>query len=52
MATMALPAARISAEDIGFACLQVGSIADHFDDELKERFGGTTMFGSSPGLMN
>jgi hypothetical protein len=52
MAGMALSAARVSAEDIGFACLQVGSIADHFDDELKARFGGTTMFGSGSGLVN
>ena len=52
MAGMDLSPARISADDIGFACLQVGSIADHFDDELKARFGGTTMFGSDAGLPN
>jgi hypothetical protein len=52
IAGMELWAARILADDIGFACLQVGSIADHFDDELKLRFAGATMFGTTPGRPN
>jgi len=49
MAALELPAAGVTAEDIAFACMQVGSIADHFDDELQGRFGGTTMFGPQAG---
>jgi Putative bacterial sensory transduction regulator len=52
IAGMELSAARISADDIGFACLQVGSIADHFDDELRLRFAGATLFGTTPGRPN
>jgi hypothetical protein len=52
MATGEVPAARITADDIAFACLQVGSIADHFGGELRERFGGATMSRLRPGRMN
>ncbi|MDP9232949.1 MAG: YbjN domain-containing protein [Actinomycetota bacterium] len=46
MATMEVSAAGITVDDIAFTCLQVGGIADHFDEELQQRFGGITMFGS------
>lgn len=46
MAGTEVSAAGITPDQIAFACLQVGSIADHFDDELQQRFGGTTMFGT------
>ncbi len=41
-----MAAAGITPDQIAFACLQVGSIADHFYDELQLRFGGTTRFGA------
>ncbi len=35
MAAMEVPAVSLTADDVAFACLQVGSIADHFDDKLR-----------------
>ena len=42
-----LPAIGLTADEVAFACFQVGAIADHFDDELQTTFGGKTMFGAS-----
>jgi hypothetical protein len=47
MASIEIPVFHLSAEDIGFACLQLGNVSDHFDGELQQRFGGSTMFESS-----
>ena len=52
MASIELPAFHITADDIGFACLQLGSIADHFDGELQKRFGGKTMVAATKKLLN
>lgn len=52
MAAMEVSAVHITADNIAFACLQVGSIADHFDDELRKRFGGKTMFEETRILVN
>jgi hypothetical protein len=52
MAALEVPAVQITADQIVFACLQVGSIADHFDDELRARFGGTTLFAGQRALVN
>ena len=43
LAILAVPAVRITAEGIAFACLQVANIANHFGAELGARFGGAMM---------
>jgi T3SS (YopN, CesT) and YbjN peptide-binding chaperone 1/T3SS (YopN, CesT) and YbjN peptide-binding chaperone 3 len=45
-------AIRITADHVAFACLQLGSLADHLDDELRERFGGSTAFPTERKLLN
>jgi T3SS (YopN, CesT) and YbjN peptide-binding chaperone 1/T3SS (YopN, CesT) and YbjN peptide-binding chaperone 3 len=47
MAAIELPAAGLSGEYVAQACFEIGSLSDHFDEELVERFGGKTMFGLS-----
>lgn len=49
---MELTAIGISAEQIAFACVQLGNLADHLDDELRGRFGGSTVFEVHRTLMN
>ena len=49
IAALEMPAAGVTPDEIAFACVQVGGIADHFDDELQGRFGGITMFGPQAG---
>jgi hypothetical protein len=39
-----LPARGLTGDFVALACFQVGSLADHIDDQLAERFGGKTMF--------
>jgi hypothetical protein len=47
IAAIDLPAPGLSGEYVALACFEIGSLADHFDEELAERFGGKTMFGES-----
>jgi hypothetical protein len=47
IAAIDLPAPGLSGEYVARACFEIGSLADHFDEELVERFGGKTMFGVS-----
>jgi hypothetical protein len=47
IAAIDLPAPGLSGEYVALACFEIGSLADHFDEELVERFGGKTMFGES-----
>ena len=47
IAAIDLPAPGLSGEYVALACIEIGSLADHFDEELAERFGGKTMFGES-----
>lgn len=34
------------------ACVQLGNLADHLDDELRGRFGGSTVFEAHRTLVN
>jgi hypothetical protein len=45
VAAIDLPAPGLSGEYVSMACFEIGSLADHFDEELAQRFGGKTMFG-------
>ena len=47
MVASELPAIGLTPDEIAFACFQIGSIADHFDDQLQTAFGGKTMFGAT-----
>jgi type III secretion system-like peptide-binding chaperone len=47
VAAIDLPAPGLSGEYVALACYEIGSLADYFDEELVERFGGKTMFGES-----
>ncbi|MGH9892868.1 MAG: T3SS (YopN, CesT) and YbjN peptide-binding chaperone 1 [bacterium] len=47
IAAVDLPAPGLSGEYVALACFEIGSLADHFDEKLVERFGGKTMFGVS-----
>jgi hypothetical protein len=44
VAAIDLPAPGLTGEYVAMACFQIGSLADHFDEELASRFGGRTMF--------
>jgi hypothetical protein len=44
-----LVADSIDREQIENACGVVGSLADHYDDELRTAFGGKTIFAEEPG---
>lgn len=50
--SMELTAVGLSAQQIAFACVQLGNLADHLDDVLRGRFGGRTMFEVPKTLMN
>ena len=39
VAAMELTGVGLSAEQVAFACVQLGNLADHLDDELRDRFG-------------
>lgn len=47
-----LLAVRISPEQIAFACLEMGALADRIDDALRERFGGRRITDEPKGLLN
>jgi hypothetical protein len=47
-----LAAVDITADQIAFACVQLGALADHLDDVLKGRFGGTLAFEVPPGIIH
>ena len=47
-----LPVVDITADQIAFACMQLGSLADHLDDVLHGRFGGGFAFEGRPALVN
>jgi len=42
----------ISANQIAYACVELGNLADTLDDLLHGRFGGKTMFDEGPTLQN
>lgn len=44
VAAVDLPAVGLTGEYVAMACFQIGSLADHFDQELAARFGGRTTF--------
>jgi hypothetical protein len=44
VAAIDLPAPGLTGEHVALACYQIGSLADHFDEELAGRFGGRTTF--------
>ncbi len=47
-----LAAVDVSARQISFACMQLGSLADHLDDMLHGRFGGGVAFEGRALLLN
>ena len=47
-----LAAVDVSARQISFACMQLGSLADHLDDMLHGRFGGGVAFEGRAQLLN
>jgi T3SS (YopN, CesT) and YbjN peptide-binding chaperone 1/T3SS (YopN, CesT) and YbjN peptide-binding chaperone 3 len=47
-----LMALRISPEQIAFACLELGALADRLDDDLRERFGGRRLTDEPKRLLN
>lgn len=47
-----LTGADISPDQIAFACIELGSLADRLDDALHGRFGGKTMFEGRSTLVN
>ncbi len=49
---MEITAIGISPEQIAFACVQLGNLADDLDDRLRGRFGGTTVFEERHQLLN
>ena len=49
---MELTAVDISADQVAFACIELGNLADHLDDGLHGRFGGATMFPARATLVN
>ena len=50
--SMELTAVGMTAGQIAFACVQLGNLADHLDDVLRGRFGGTTVFETHKTLLN
>ena len=42
-----LPSPMVTKENIAFACEHVGTVADYFDDQLQEKFGGSIAFGEA-----
>ncbi len=49
---MELTAVDITADQLTFACIELGNLADHLDDGLHGRFGGETVFATRPTLLN
>jgi hypothetical protein len=49
---MELTALDITADQVAFACVELGNLADHLDDNLHGRFGGATAFATRPALVN
>jgi hypothetical protein len=47
-----LAAVDVSAQQVSFACMQLGSLADHLDDVLHGRFGGGVAFEGRAQLLN
>jgi hypothetical protein len=47
-----VPAVRITAEQIAFACLQIGALAGDLDHQLGERFGSEKMLDGPKGPVN
>ena len=47
-----IAAVDITGEQISFACMQLGSLADHLDDVLHGRFGGGFAFEGRSALVN
>jgi len=47
--SMELLAESLDEEQVAHACALVSFAADHWDDELKDRFGGETFFGAEAG---
>ena len=47
-----ISAVGITSEQIAFACLQIGALADHLDNELRDRFGGQMVFDVPNKLVN
>lgn len=52
LVAMELTAADITADQVAFACVELGNLADYLDDVLHGRFGGKTMFDGRPALQN
>ncbi|MFH1474363.1 MAG: YbjN domain-containing protein [Chloroflexota bacterium] len=49
---MELTAVDITADQVAFACIELGNLADHPDDGLHGRFGGATAFATRATLVN
>lgn len=49
---MELTAVDITADQVAFACIELGNLADHLDDGLHGRFGGATAFSTRAALVN
>jgi len=49
---MELTAVDITADQVAFACIELGNLADHLDDGLHGRFGGSTVFATRATLVN
>ena len=47
MATTVCPAPLFSFGWLNYACNEIGALADHFDDELRARFGGASPKGGN-----
>ena len=52
MVSAEFPAVGISTEQIAFACVQIGALTDHLDDEMGARFGGQKMLNKPMKLVN
>lgn len=52
IASLELPAVGLTHDAVAFACMELGNVADHLDDQLHGRFGGTIAFEPSPKLLN
>lgn len=52
IAVMELTGIDITVEQVAFACVELGNLADHLDDGLHGRFGGATMFPTRATLVN
>ncbi|MDA8237224.1 MAG: YbjN domain-containing protein [Chloroflexi bacterium] len=50
--TMDLTAIDLTADQVAFACVELGNLADYLDDGLHGRFGGSVLFDSRPSPVN